>query len=164
MKKENKIYCNQCRYYIRFNQEINDHDICGHSIIVKKDITGEMKAELNDDMKVCEECNSVIEDNRKIKYLRCVQKNKEYNCGDFKCKTILSYCNDLKRAIIKIKTKIRTEINHYIALFSIVWFAFNGLYVYQTYSEKKIMIELLIPYVIISIAYFWYVMNLYRDK
>ncbi len=165
--KVNTTYCNKCRYYIPFNAELEDFDICGFTIHVKKDVVGKLKAEMDDNIQVCEDCGHVIKDNRKIKYLRCIQKNKDYKCADYKSRNMYNIVTDIRIKINNVLKWLREYINRNIMIAFICWAIFNIIFILRIIEYNHVLnigYEILIPYFILTIIYFKYAVGIHKNN
>ena len=151
-----RIYCNKCRYYIAESKVIGKRDICGFTIKISKDCAGNEVAELDQNVRTCEECNTILEDNRNIKHLTCQQKNKGFNCGDFKRRNIISFITDIRKLIYRIWSYIDSQLDKNVLYMAIVWFGFNCIMLYNYVKNLYGVCYFTVFYIIISITYFGY--------
>ena len=164
-KKIKKIYCNRCRYYIPYNDDLNDFDICGYTIQTFKDQVGKLKAKMNDALDVCEECGHIKADNRKIKYARCAVKNRLYNCVDFKRKTPMNYLQAVFGSIGSVLKIFNDTFNKAMIAIFIVWAVIHTYFYIQLIKNSfDLSIDIMIIYAIISVVYFIYGSKLHRHK
>ena len=93
MKKPIKNYCKFCRYRLKLVNSFlnnpavregeNGRDICGKTLNTEINPIGETVIKLYGNDQRCDECGSVIQDKRKIRYQKCSEKNRDFNCKDF---------------------------------------------------------------------------------
>lgn len=159
-------YCKNCRYYIPFNEEIADYDICGFTIQTYKDIIGNIKARVGDNQKVCDECGTILEDERKIKYDKCMRRNFKNKCVDYRGLTIGNYILIIKTWIKGKAEAINERFNRNIVLMFVVWAILNVIFVLKIIEHNYILdigYELIIGYIIISLVYFRYAIVIHKS-
>jgi len=158
-QRDKKIYCKECQFYIPFSQEIiqigkeseDGRDICGYSISSEKNHIGNESIITQGDLVYCEECGSVLKDDRQPIYRKCKAVNRKKNCKNFLQITKLQLLkNDIKRIIIKLKNMLNSFniTKNYLLLF---WLLFNIIFLSHYNIYKIIDTKTLIYYSLIMI-------------
>lgn len=87
--------CNRCKWYLSSIDHVKrdgsgDVHVCGETLTVIVDEVGIRKFKTHGEKQHCEECGQVLQDNRRVAYQTCMERNKNYKCTVFR-PTILWY-------------------------------------------------------------------------
>lgn len=104
-----KKYCCRCRFHIPFLAELskeregeNGFNICSASMKIETNCIGEQTFSKSGEKQFCQSCGTILYDERRVIYKKCVQRNESLKCPDFKPKGIWR--------VIAIVNKVRNPI------------------------------------------------------
>ena len=93
-----KKYCKYCIYWVQYIEALDGYhwrsdkapddgrNICSKSFVYIQDEIGDWKLKTHDNKEICECCDQIVHEKKQIIYDKCLDKNRRFQCKDFKAK------------------------------------------------------------------------------
>ncbi len=94
-------YCKYCKWYLK--EWNSNNNVCAFTFETYMNEVGQTLLKTYGDIQQCETCGHVEHDGRDIRHQKCIVKNKDFLCSDFKKKWYIIY------KIIDAKSKVKKD-------------------------------------------------------
>ncbi len=132
IKKIKKVYCKWCKHYISFTPELAGYrkteeiiddgkNICSANFNIQKDYTGKKVIQRYGERQYCEYCDTILADKGSLRYEKCINKNRNLDCKQFKFLNIFDLIFILIKNIVGILSIINGKIQSRRLYLFIIW-------------------------------------------